>query len=308
MPIPAVAVHGGAGKWSVPDEVKQRALSILKQAVDNAYEVLARDGTALDAVVEAIAVLEDSGIFNAGLGSVLNALGEIEMDAGLCTSEGVVGAVCCVKYPRNPIRLAKEVALRTDHVMLCGANADRLARALGLPKHPGPSPSVLGKFKELRSRIESVSYWKRLKEILPILERADTVGAVAIDRSGVLAAGASTGGVWLKLPGRVGDSPILGAGFYANRYAAASATGLGETIIKAMATMRVVSYVSHGLSLEESCRRVVLDHSERFGKGTIGILALDSRGNIVAVHNTDYMPIAWRTEEKVFVSLHGLRL
>lgn len=308
MSIPAIAVHGGAGKWNVSEDVKKKALTVLRRAADVAYDTLVRGGSSLDAVVEAIAILEDSEIFNAGVGSVLNAVGEVEMDAGLCTSDGVVGAVCCVKYPRNPIKLAREVALRTDHVLLCGSNADKLARALGLDPHPGPSQRVLEKFRELRSRIDSVSYWRKLRDVLPLIERGGTVGAVAVDKQGILAAGASTGGVWLKLPGRVGDSPILGAGFYASSRAAASATGLGETIVKALATLRVVNYVDHGLSVEEACRKVVGRHSKVFGRGTIGIIAVDYRGTVVAVHNTEYMPVAWRTSEKSFASFKGIQL
>ncbi|NPA97085.1 MAG: asparaginase, partial [Crenarchaeota archaeon] len=167
----AIAVHGGAGRWNVPDDIKERAMQVLRRSIDAGYDVLARGGTALEAVVEAVAVLEDSGVFNAGVGSVLNALGEIEMDAGLATSSGLVAAVCCVKYPRNPIRLAKLVMERTDHVLLCGEGADRLARALGLERHPGPTEFIRRRFDELRAKLDSVSYWKKLREILPILER-----------------------------------------------------------------------------------------------------------------------------------------
>ncbi len=304
----AIAVHGGAGRWNVPEDLKRRAERVLGEAVDRGFEILSSGGSAIDAVVEAIAVLEDSGIFNAGVGSVLNVMGFIEMDAGICTSAGDVGAVCCVKYPRNPIRLARFVMEKTDHVLLCGEGADRLAKAIGLEKHPGPTEYVLTRFKELRSRIDSVRYWRKLRDLLPLLERGDTVGAVAVDSSGLLAAGASTGGVWLKVPGRVGDSPIYGAGFYANDRCAACATGLGETIIKNLACLRVAQLVSHGMNLIEAVRTVVKDHSERFGKGTIGILALDRNGSVVAVHNTDFMPHAFRTKEKRVVSLKGVTL
>ncbi len=304
----AIAVHGGAGRWNVPEDIKKKAMDVLREAVDVGYDVLARGGSAIDAVVEAITVLEDSGIFNAGTGSVLNVLGFIEMDAGLCTSDGRVGAVCCVKYPKNPIRLARIVMEMTDHVLVCGEGADRLARAVGLEPHPGPTDFIKRRFEELKSHINAIPYWKKLRNVLPLLERGDTVGAVAIDNNGLLAAAASTGGVWLKLPGRVGDSPIYGAGFYASTNCAACATGLGETIVKSMACSNIVKLVDSGIELEEACRLVISKHSEIFGKGTIGILAMDRSGKAIAMHNTELMPYAWKQGEKLVVSLHGVKI
>ncbi len=290
---PSIVLHGGAGRWNVPDDVRRRALEVLKSASEHGYKLMVEGASAVEAVVEAVAILEDSQIFNAGMGSVLNALGEVEMDAGVMDgSTGRAGAVAAVKYPRNPIRLAKLVMEKTDHVLIVGSGADRLAKAFGLEPRIGIPPHIAEKYRELSANPDRVRYWRKLKEILKLVMAADTVGAVALDTNGNLAAAASTGGIWLKLPGRVGDSPIPGAGFYASRVAAASATGLGEVIVMAMATRRVVELREQGIDIGEACARVVAEITRIYGSDNIGIVALDVDGEAAADHNTEAMPIA----------------
>jgi len=303
-----VVVHGGAGSWSVDEGVRERALRGVREAALAGLDALRR-GCALDAVVEAVRVLEDSGVFNAGIGSVLNAAGGIEMDAGVMDSRGVLGCVACVTYPRHPIELARLVAERTDHVFLAGRGADELARALGLEKHPGPAKHVLERFEELRRDPTRIRFWRRVAELARAMGLwSGTVGAVALDDEGNLAAAASTGGVWMKLPGRVGDSPIPGAGFYASRACAASATGLGETIIRSFLCLRICTLVEEGLSVLEAARIAIEKHTRVFGSGTAGVIALDRRGQWAAVHNTDAMPHAVAREDGVVARFVGLRV
>jgi len=278
---PAIVAHGGAGGWQV--ERVGEALQALKRAV----EVGLKQKTALDMVVEAIAVLEDSGVLNAGIGSVLTFDGRVQMDAGLMY-RGWAAGVGAVSYPRNPIRLAKEVYTRTRHVLLVGADADMLAAKLGLPKHPGPTASNFEKW--VKTRMDA----KKLKWVAPLLQLyGDTVGAVALDQEGHLAAGASTGGISLKHPGRVGDSPIPGAGYYAeDGLGACSATGIGETILLGMVCRKIVELLSKK-SPVEAVKHVLFEHTNRFGADTVGVIVLSAEGEAVVGINTRAMPIGY---------------
>jgi len=308
---PSIVVHGGAGSWRVDASTKESIDRTLLAAVRHGYEVLIAGGSAVEAVVESVKVLEDSGILNAGTGSVLNALGEVEMDAGVMDGKTLrAGAVAAVKYPKNPIELAKIVMEKTDHIIIVGEGADRLARIFKLQPRPGTPQNILDRYAYLISNLDNVKHWKKLKELFPLLKSAgDTVGAVAIDSEGNVAAATSTGGVWLKLPGRVGDSPIPGAGFYAdNRGGAASATGLGETIIMTMLTRRAVELMIGGHNAEEACVKALTELTARFGSDTAGVIAIDVRGNIAAVHNTEAMPYAFKCREKEYVSFQGLKI
>lgn len=235
---PAIAVHGGAGDWALDSEGEKRVGERLREALEAGFDVLIRGGSAVDAVVEAVAVLEDSGIFNAGSGSALNSKGYGELDAGVMDGSTMFsGAVAAVKV-RNPVRLARVVMDRTSHVLLCCDGAEALARALNVSFEPfTPSENQVKRYRDLISRLggdDAPMYARANREIIERLLRSEvhgTVGAVAIDSEGRLAAATSTGGIWLKLPGRVGDTPIPGAGFYADRDMACSATGIGETIM-----------------------------------------------------------------------------
>ncbi len=309
---PIVVVHGGAGKWNVDDETRRRVLEVLRVATQSGLEAILRGGSAIEAVVEAIKILEDSGIFNAGIGSVLNVLGEVEMDAGIMDGRTLRAAgVAAVTRPRHPIELARIVMEKTDHVLVVGRGADRLAEVFGLEPRPPIQRRILEKYRQLVKNLDSVRYWKKLREILPLIApvASDTVGAVALDTEGNVAAAASTGGVWLKLPGRVGDSPIPGAGFYAdNRGGGASATGLGETIVMTGLTKLAVELMIQGKSAEEACIAAIKELTNRFGPDTAGIIAIDIRGNIAAVHNTEHMPYAYACRDRVEAYFDGIRL
>lgn len=238
---PSIAVHGGAGDWSIDRDTETSVRRWIEEALISGYEILKRGGSSIDAVTEAVATLEDSGIFNAGSGSALNALGYAELDAGVMEGYNMYsGSVASVKSIKNPVRLARLVMDNTSHVMLCCDGAEKLASALGLRLEGfSISERILNRYRDLVSKAlssnQAVSPY--IKGNIEVMRRmitgslGDTVGAVAIDREGRLAAATSTGGVWLKLPGRIGDSPIPGSGFYADRHIACSATGLGEAIM-----------------------------------------------------------------------------
>lgn len=273
-------VHGGAGRIQEPSP---RALEALKQACRRGLTA----GTALDMVVEAVAAMEDSGVFNAGLGSSLNLGGEREMDAGVMTSQGSLGAVAAVRYPRNPVRLARIVAEESDHVLLAGPGADRLAEALGLPQIPPPPRHVLERYTRLLQeyRRGDHPYYKGNLELARRAGMLDTVGAVAWDGE-TLAAATSTGGVWLKLPGRVGDTPIPGAGFLATPRLAGSSTGLGEAIIRAMPLHRLDNLLASGHNLHEALKTLASWVEDAVGSDTMGLIAVTGQGEAGIYYNT----------------------
>ncbi|MFP3065476.1 MAG: isoaspartyl peptidase/L-asparaginase [Sulfolobus sp.] len=245
--IPVIAVHGGAGDWNKRDSEKGRN-EIIK-ALQRGYEEFSR-GSAIEAVVEAIAYMEDCGVFDAGIGSVKNSRGEVEMDAGIMHGNTLrLGAVASVQV-RNPIREALKVMRDGRHVLLVGKRGEETLNSLN----------------------STLSH--------------DTVGAVALDKDGNLVAGTSTGGISGKLPGRVGDSPIPGAGYYATQRVAVSSTGIGEIILKVLPAKEVDILVSLGLSVEDAVRSVVNKITSLFGKGNVGLLALDNRGYVTAYYNT----------------------
>ncbi|MEM0366484.1 MAG: isoaspartyl peptidase/L-asparaginase [Acidilobaceae archaeon] len=288
MGRPVIAVHGGAGAWRGLDFDYKLVYDAIEESIVRGLEA-SRTGNCIDMIVESIAYLEDSGLFNAGVGSTLDYIGNVLMDAGLMTSYGKAAGVASVSYPRNPIRLARLILEKTPHVIISGPWADDIARRFSLEKHPGPSIRAQAMWRDLKSgKIESPWVKARIESAKTL--GYDTVGAVALDSSGCLAAGASTGGVALKLPGRVGDSPIPGAGFYADSNIAVSATGIGETIILSMTSLRVANlYATLGI-LDNTLRIIVEEHTRRWGPGTLGLIALSFKGEISGYYNTEAMP------------------
>lgn len=262
----AILVHGGAGQWAQADRVL--AVAGVARAAAVGWAVLASGGTALDAVTEAVVALEDDPLFNAGTGSVLNALGEVEMDSSIMAGDTLAaGGVAGVQRVRNPVRVARRVMEATDCVLLAGPAATAFARAEGFAEHdPGLPRAAKG---------------------------VGTVGAVALDAEGRLAAATSTGGRSGKRAGRVGDSPIPGAGNYADAQAAVSATGWGEMMLRFVTAKDVAARVARGAAPDAALRTVLDEMARRFGE-PIGAIALDVRGNLGALHGTEAMPHAWR--------------
>jgi len=265
----AILVHGGAGRWALAD--RKLAVSGVARAAGIGWRVMAEGGSALDAAIEAVVALEDDPLFNAGSGSVLNAEGEIEMDASVMAGEALAaGGVACIRRVRNPVLVARRVMEATDCVLLAGAAATAFAREQGFAEHdPGPPRAVRAG------------------------QRGDTVGAVALDAGGRLAAATSTGGREGKRAGRVGDSPIPGAGNYASAHAAVSATGWGEQMLRYVTAKDVAERIARGAGPQEALRAALDDMARRFGE-PIGAIALDARGNLGVVHGTEAMPHAWR--------------
>ncbi|MEM4427794.1 MAG: isoaspartyl peptidase/L-asparaginase, partial [Zestosphaera sp.] len=282
---------------------------VIQDALRRGTDVLESGGSALDAVVEATISLEDSGVLNAGLGSVPDLRGGISMDAGVMDGwSSRAGAVAAVTYPKNPVLLARKVLELTDHVLLAGNAADELAARLGLSKHPGLSERVKKRYEEvLKKALSGDAVFKKSFELAQKLGYFDTVGAVALDSAGKLAAAVSTGGVILKLPGRVGDSAVPGAGFFANRYGAAVATGIGETIIMSMLSFKAVNLISEGYLADTAARLAIQYHTSIYGKDTAGLIALDYRGNAYGAYNTQAMPWGYARAETKEVIISGFR-
>jgi beta-aspartyl-peptidase (threonine type) len=295
-PKPIIAVHGGAGRARRMSEEERREVeNALIGSLKAGLEVL-RGGNALDAVEEAVKSLEATGLFNAGKGAVLNLRGEVELDAGIMWGKTLsAGAVASLKRTWNAISLARVVMEKTDHVLIVGEGADLLAEKFGFERHPGPTRRVLERYSECRKLVGETRYelWRRNYEVSNLFVN-DTVGAVALDQEGNLAAAASTGGLFLKLPGRVGDSPIPGAGFYAeNGVAAVSATGVGEVMLKLSLASRVALLIRGGYSLERALSEAVSLATNLFGANTVGVIAVDAQGNYAEKTNAEVFYRGW---------------
>ncbi|HEY4997966.1 MAG TPA: isoaspartyl peptidase/L-asparaginase, partial [Usitatibacter sp.] len=259
MPVALIA-HGGAGNWRPGSE--QDAIHAMKSAVEKGRAVLRAGGSALDAVCATVVVLEDNPIFNAGTGAVLNFDGFCELDASVMVSrEARVGAVAALQRVKNPILVARKVMEETDHVMLAGEGAQRFARVMGFPDHDPVTPARRADWEDKRKRVDEVLGKHSLKMRRFLKDHPEyaggTVGAAAVDASGVLAAATSTGGVTMKLVGRVGDSPLAGAGNYASSHVAASATGTGEFVMRALAARAISEAVERGAPLARAMSEVL---------------------------------------------------
>lgn len=286
--------HGGAGKWRPGSD--EDAMEGLRAAVEAGRAILARGGDALDAVCATVVVLEDNPIYNAGTGAVLNFDGFCELDACVMESRGTrVGAVSGLQRVGNPILVARKVMEETDHVMLTGEGAQRFARVMGFPDHDPVTPERRADWFDKRKRIDEVLGERALKMRRFLQQHPEyaggTVGAAAVDANGVLAAATSTGGVTLKMVGRVGDTPVPGAGNYASPCVAASATGTGEFVLRSLATRAIAERVERGTRLEVAVREV-LDQLGRDYDADVGLIAIGADGTPVAMHRTKDMPHA----------------
>jgi beta-aspartyl-peptidase (threonine type) len=304
MPVALIA-HGGAGNWRPGSE--QEAVDGMKAAVDKGRAILMAGGSALDAVCATVVVLEDNPIFNAGTGAVLNFDGFCELDACVMESRGArVGAVAALQRVRNPVLVARKVMEETDHVMLAGEGAQRFARVMGFPDHDPVTPARRADWQDKRKRIDEVLGKHSLRMRRFLKEHPEyaggTVGAAAVDANGVLAAATSTGGVTMKLVGRVGDTPLPGAGNYASDRAAASATGTGEYVMRSLATRAISEAVERGAPLPRAMAEV-LDRLGRDYDADVGVVAVDSSGTPCAVHRTRDMPHAYFSGVSGIVSL-----
>lgn len=279
---PAVIVHGGAG--TVPAVEFAERLKILIKARDIAWEIIHSGGNAVDAAVAAVMILEDSPLFNAGTGSALNREGFVEMDAAVMDGQNrAFGGVAAVRDVKNPILLALEI-MNSVHVLLACEGASRFARERGIPAYEPAqlvTPNQVERWQRARRRGQA--------------EKSGTVGAAIMDAKGRLAAATSTGGMVDQRLGRVGDTPLPGAGNYAEAGGgAASGTGYGEYFMRSLATYRAVSAL-HKLNPEDALQQAIADLASLGGHG--GIIMVDSTGKTFWHHNTDSMCTAWRDYE-----------
>lgn len=290
-PRTAIAIHGGAGTISrdrLKPRMEARYRAALKAALNAGHEVLERGGTSLDAVVAAVVALEDCPLFNAGRGAVFNAAGEHELDAAVMEGSSLrAGAVAGVRRTRNPVLAARAVMEKTRHVMLAGDAADRFAVGAGLAIVPPDYYSTGARLASLE-RLQRAEHQKRHEDV-SAADQHGTVGAVALDTAGNLAAATSTGGFTNKMPGRVGDSPVIGAGTYAdNATCAVSGTGSGEHFMRAMLAHTVsarMRYLRESLAV---AARKALREIEKLG-GAGGLIAVDAKGRITMPFNTEGM-------------------
>lgn len=282
---PVIIIHGGA--WKIPEEEHNSHIHGCQRAALAGWEVLRDGGSALDAVEIAVRALEDDPTFDAGRGACLNAAGEVELDAIIMDGRTLsLGAVAAVRRVRNPVTLARWVMEKSPHNFLVGVGAEEFARYHGMALI---SPEELVVERE-RKRWEA---WRTGDGLSAedLFAPSGTVGAVALDREGHLAAATSTGGKPNKWPGRVGDTPLVGCGAYADdRSAAASATGDGEALMRILATGAVCERVARGKSPQEAAEEVLALLAGRTG-GYGGLIVLDPRGRIGIAHTTPHM--AW---------------
>jgi beta-aspartyl-peptidase (threonine type) len=288
--IPALIVHGGAGGRGPARELPERRAGLIAAAEAGAA-ILRGGGLALDAAIAAVVVLENHPLFNAGYGSMLNADGIVEMDAGMEVAHARrseapagfgTGAVAAVRRVRNPILLARAVMEHTRHVLMVGEHAERVASAAAIPLVDGReliTPRALERWRA----------WSGSRAAAGGRVHG-TVGAAAVDSRGALAAATSTGGYPRKLAGRVGDSAILGAGFFASEAGAASTTGLGEVIIKLGLCRRAVMDLSR-VSPKVAAARAIAAIS-RIPDADAGIIVIDRKGRFGYAHNAEQMEIA----------------
>jgi len=280
----ALVIHGGAGTISpeqITPEIERDLRAGLQRSLDAGHGVLKSGGSSLDAVVAAVRVLEDDPLFNAGRGAVFTSAGTHEMDAAIMDGGTLkAGAVGGTRSVKNPILLARAIMETSPHVMLAGQGAEDFARKLGLEV-------VEQKYFYTEQRWRA---WERVRkrrtELLSDADRHGTVGAVALDQSGDLAAATSTGGNTNKWPGRIGDTPVIGAGTYANNQTCAvSGTGDGEFFVRAVAGHDLSALMEYREMKLAEAARVVIDKIGSLG-GTGGLIAIDREGNIALPFNT----------------------
>jgi beta-aspartyl-peptidase (threonine type) len=297
---PVLVVHGGA--WAIPDDMVKAHLSGVRHAAAAGWRVLERAGSALDAVEEAIVVLEDDETFDAGRGSFLNRDGKVQLDAFImdgATLRG--GGVGCVEHLRNPVRAARKILSDSPHVYFVAEGAERFAAEHGIALCRNQDliiPREVERLREYQAQTSKNGNDLFASEIPHDMLSHDTVGAVALDSAGNIAASTSTGGTLNKAPGRLGDSSLIGCGCYAdNLSAAASTTGWGEPIMKLVLAKWAADRVESG-SLPEWVAQEAMNYLQQRVNGHGGIILLDAQGRFGIAHNTPRMAWALHTTQK----------
>ena len=284
---PKIICHGGAGKrrrgW-------HEAQAAVEYAAKEGYKVLKKGGSALDAVTCAVSAMEDAPVLNAGTGSYVQLDGFARMDACIMDSKLNVGSVIQIGDVKNPIQVARKILELKIHSVLMGELASNFAREHGFPIYDPRTEQRIEQWLKIRRKFAKY-HWHDLimylKEEAYRKDKLSTVGAVAIDKDGKLAAGTSTGGLQIDLPGRVGDVPLVGCGNYACKYGAVSCTGVGEKIIKVVLAKSVTDFMEYGMRAQEACNKgmKLID----LVKGRAGLIAVDANGNVGWACNSPFM-------------------
>ncbi|MGL5109683.1 MAG: isoaspartyl peptidase/L-asparaginase family protein [Vibrio ordalii] len=289
----AIAIHGGAGtiiRQQMSESLKRDILNTLESAVRAGYQVLTQDGDALDAVVEAVKILEDSPLFNAGKGSVLTHQEMVEMDASVMHGKMMdAGAVAGVRHIKNPVQLARDVMKHSDHVLLIGEGAEAFAFTQGHQYTEQDYFFTERRYEQLLA-MKSRNQFALSESKFPDDKKFGTVGAVALDKQGNLASATSTGGITNKKFGRVGDSPIIGAGTVAeNGNVAVSTTGMGEYFIRKMVASDVAARMRYlKEDVHTACETIIQGELKTLG-GEGGLIAIDAQGDIHFAMNSSGM-------------------
>ena len=303
-----ILIHGGAGveKIKRTNDITRS----LKSAVSNGFDLLERSSNkAVDSVEAAVASMEDSGVFDAGVGSYLTIDKTVEMDASIMDGRDIsAGSVGMAMGIKNPIKLARKIMERTDHVMMVSDGVTRLSQLFGNTVEEYPqelNTKILNEYNKLMKNVRTK--WKKNNKLTMLSSAASqekshhhysTVGAVAIDKDGNVASAVSTGGIWLKMRGRIGDSAIIGSGIYAdNKSGAACATGYGEYIMRLCLCKYACDQMQSRNSAHLSSKKSINVLTERFGKNTGGIITVDLKGRFGRACNTRFMPTAMITNK-----------
>ncbi len=288
---PVLVIHGGA--WDIPDEEVQAHLDGIRKALDVGWGLLGRGKSALDVVEETVAAMEDDVTFDAGRGSVLNTDGSVEMDASIMDGRTMdAGAVAALRNFPNPVRIARRVLENTEHILLAGPGCEVFARQQGF--HQVPVEQLLTP-RELK-RLESLIRDGTFKTPHAFGQKRGTVGAVAFDGNGHIAAATSTGGTPKKIPGRVGDSPLIGCGTYAeNGVGGVSCTGWGESIIQVMLAREVAERMRSHKDAQQAAESGIRVLRRRV-QGLGGVICIDAGGQMGISFNTPRMARGYMQE------------
>ena len=292
---PVLVVHGGA--WAIPDDMVEAHLNGVQNAIAAGWDILTRRGCALDAVEQAVVVMEDDETFDAGRGAFLNRDGKVQLDALIMDGATLrAGGVGCVEHLRNPVRAARKILSESPHVYFVAEGAERFAAEHGIPLCKNAEliiPREVERLREFQTHLA-----EHEKDLFAPTISHDTVGAVAVDRDGNIAAATSTGGTLNKAPGRLGDSSLIGCGCYAdNASAAVSTTGWGEPIMKLVLAKWSADRVVAG-NAPEWVAQEAMNYLQSRVEGHGGIILLDARGRFGIAHNTPRMAWAFKTAKE----------
>ncbi|MBN3308882.1 isoaspartyl peptidase/L-asparaginase isoform X2 [Amia ocellicauda] len=296
---PVIVVHGGA--WAIPDQISEASVKGVKTAASEGFAVLKKRGSALNAVELAVRAMEDNPVFDAGHGAVLDADGEVELDAIIMDGKTLAaGAVSSIRNISNPVTFARSVMEKTDHVMLTDRGANLFADGLGIPKL---ATETLVTENERKEWEHYQKYAQGVKELFNAQWDHDTVGAVAVDCDGNVACATSTGGIRNKMVGRVGDSPIIGSGGYADNHSGAvSCTGHGESIMKVTLARLILFHMEQGKAAGQAAEVSLQYMGERVHGGG-GAIVVSNKGDWAAKFTTERM--AWASVKEDIMS-YGL--